>query len=221
MDDTNVIELTPEKIAKLKNLKPYKNKTDDEIRDIWAKRTPREKKPRTPITGGDEDTTLLDYERRFSEKLDIFQREFGVDINDSNDAEGLRNLARFQIQLENVSKQIDDMQRDPSPTKDDVMIIKNLGDFQRSLITSIADTQANLGISRKQRKEKQVDDIPKWIDGILEKSKTFFDRKTVTVDCPKCMIELFRYWVNFPGEENNVELSLTCWKCKEIIYYTG
>jgi hypothetical protein len=151
----------------------------------------------------------------------ILKDEFAIDMNNSNDAESLKNLVRLQIQLENVVKQIEEIQKQPSPSRDDILQLKNLGDFQKSIMGSLAELQDKLGISRKQRKEKQVDDIPQFIDGLLTKAKVYFDKKTVAIDCPKCMIELGRYWLNFPKEVNSVEMSLTCWKCKEVIEYAG
>jgi hypothetical protein len=226
-NEDNIIELTPEKIAKLKNLKPYKNKSEEEIRAIFMNKAPR-RKPAvnvTVTTGADDlgipSETLREWDRLFAEKMDILQKEYSVDMNNSNDAEGLSNLARFQIQLDFVGKQIHDLQKHPSLDKDDVLVLEKLGNFQRTIMTSINDLQRDLGISRKQRKEKQVDDIPVWIESVLQKAKTFYDRKTITIDCPKCMVELSRYWLNFPAEKNDIEMSLTCWKCKEVIEYTG
>jgi hypothetical protein len=221
MGDDNIInldDLTPQKIARMRNLKPYKGKTDEEIRAIFSARRP---KTRSVSVTTVVDPNISEYDRRFQAKMKILQTEFAIDMNNSNDAESLKNLVRLQIQLENGVKQIEDIQKIPDPSKDDVMVLKNLGDFQRSVMTSLADLQEKLGISRKQRKEKQIDDIPQYIDALLTKAKTYYDRKTITIDCPKCMIELSRYWLNFPGEKNDIEMSLTCWKCREVIEYTG
>lgn len=219
MDDNNIInldELTPQKLARMRNLKPYKDKTDEEIREIFARRKPRIKRALV-----EEALVVDEYDKRFQEKMEILQTEFAIDMNNSNDAESLKNLVRLQIQLENVVRQIEDLQKDVNPSRDDVLVLKNLGDFQRQVMTSLADIQEKLGISRKQRKEKQIDDIPQWIEAVLNKAKTQFDRKTVIVQCPKCMLELARYWLNFPKEKNDIEMSLTCWKCRETLEYTG
>lgn len=211
----NVIDFTPERIAKLRNLRPYKNKTDEEIiASVMARQAKPPKPPKDESAPKDRT-----YDRRFNEKMKIILKEFELDMNSSNDRESLNMLVRAQIQLEDVDTEINSIGTNLS--KDDAMKLKTLGDYKRSLVTSITDLTDKLGISRKQRKEKAVDDIPQWIDGVLERAKTFFDGKTVTVDCPKDMVELFRYWENFPGEKNTIRLELTCWKCKEQIVYIG
>jgi hypothetical protein len=219
MGDDNIIHLDikPGDIAKIRNLKPYRGKSDEEIAEILRNRKPREKRevsvPEVP--------NINQYDIKFNEKMKILQTEFGVDMNDSNDSEALKNLVRLQIQLEKAVTAIHLLQETDDLDKDEVVRLKNLGDFQRATMTSISDLQGQLGISRKQRKEKAVDDIPQWVDRVLEKAKTTFDRKTIKVDCPKCQVELGRFWLNFPHEDNDIQLSLTCWKCKERIEYIG
>ncbi len=212
MDDDNVLEFSQARINQLKNLRGNKGKTDEEIIEILKARKP---KPRSTAP------KLEDYDIRFNEKLKILQDEYAVDMNNSNDVEALKSLVRHQIQLENVNRDIDALQRQDEMSKDDYSKLKVLGDFQRTVATSITELQDKLGISRKIRKEKQVDDIPQWIDMVLHKANTFFEKKTVKVECPKCMIELARFWLNFPNEKNDIDMALTCWKCKEVVMFTG
>lgn len=211
-NDNNVIEFTPERLNRLRNLKPYRGKSDEEIVSALQGRKPKERK---------ESVKVEDYDIKFNEKLDMLKDEYAIDMNSSNDVEMLRNLVRHQIQLENVNRDIDLLQSQSQMTKDDYAKLKLLGDFQRTVQTSVTELQDKLGISRKIRKEKQTDDIPQWIEGILYKAKTFYDIKTNTIICPKCQIELGRFWINFPREKNEIDLSLTCWKCKEIILYSS
>ncbi len=217
-ENDNLIEFTPARLAKLRNLKPYKDKTDEEIIQILNnKKTTTVKTSKKPT-----DT----YDKIFNQKIDILQKEYAVDMNNSNDAESLKTLVRQQIQLEQIQNDIDTIQRKESRNIDDYTNLKKLGDFQRLTNLSIKEIQTELGISRKQRKEKAVDDIPKWIDGILERSKTFMDKKTTTITCPKCKVELIRFWLNFPNSKgaitgqplnNEIQLSLQCWKCEEQV----
>lgn len=216
MSDNNVIEFPPERIAKLRNLRPYKGKTDEEI---IASIKARESRPKPILRLGA--PKEKSYDSRFNEKMKILLKEFELDMNNSNDKEALSSLVRQQIQSEKVAEDIDALQQQDNMSKDDYARLKALGDFQRSVITSITDLQEKLGITRKVRKEKAVDDIPQWIDAVLERAKEFYEGKTVAVECPKCVIELFKYWVNFPKEKNNINLELTCWKCREVIMHVG
>jgi len=200
-------------IKRLQNLGPYKDKSPDEIRELI--RIKRAAGPKNAPQSKSDKT----YDARYQEKFEALKQEFAVDLNDSNDVEALNNLVRLLIQNENVDKDIRALQEQTSKTKDDIMILKNLGDFQRNLNMSITDVQEKLGITRKARKEKAVDDIPQWIDSVLRKSTEFFNRKTEIVECPKCNIELIRFWLNFPDLVTIAEFSTECPHCGEIIKY--
>lgn len=205
-------ELTDAQLRRLQNLGPYKGKTLDEIREaVLAKRSSGVTKRQSKAERA--------YEQRFDEKFQKLSQEFGVDLNNSNDVEALNNLVRLIIQGENVDDDIRSIQEQPNKNKDDVVVLKNLGDFQRNLNMSMDAIQEKLGISRKQRKEKSVDDIPQWIDNVLKNSKDFFNRKTQVVLCPKDDIELVRYWVNFPELLTTAEFSAECPHCGEIVRY--
>lgn len=215
MDDTP-INLDEEKlIRRMRNLKGNLGKTDDEIRQMLLNRKPK------IVVKTDGAPKVEEYDIRFNEKMKILQQEYAVDTNNSNDAEALKSLVRFQIQLENVNKSIKDIQSKDAMGAQDYASLKSLGDFQKTVATSISEIQDKLGISRKIRKEKANDDIPQWMDNLLERAETFFDTKTVQIECPKCQIELARYWLNFPLEPNSVGFELTCWKCKETVMHLG
>lgn len=157
------------------------------------------------------------HEKVFQDKFKALQAEYGVDMNNSNDTELLKSLVRLLIQNEKVDKIINKLHEDEEL---DTRTLKNLGDYQRTLVTSITDLQDKLGIARKLRKEKQVDDIGQFIEMLRSKANDFFERKTVSVNCERCNIELARYWLNFPKLAKVVHYELECWKCNERIIYT-
>ena len=215
-NDDNVIDLSEGRIAKMRNLKPYRGKTDEEITEIIKQRetgVTLKRKPTSPKS--------VSSDSKFNEKFKSLQDEYGVDMNNSNDVDALKNLTRLQIQLDAITSDIDGIHAKETRNSVDYDSLKKLGDLQRVTMTSINDISRDLGISRKQRKEKMVDDIPQFIDQTLQKARVFFDKKTVKVECPKCIVELARYWLNFPREKNDIRMSLTCWKCKEVIEYVG
>lgn len=203
-------EISEGKLKRLRNLKLYRDKTDEEIIEMLKSRRETVKTPKT---------SLKTYDQRFEEKMKLLQEEFGVDMNDANDAEMLANLTRQILQAENIDKDIRHLQDQESKSKDDVATLKSLGDFQRNIYMTISDLQDKLGISRKVRKEKAVDDVPQFIDGLLAKAKDFWSRKTVGVFCEKCEIELVRYWLNFPEHTTLASFKAECPHCGEIITY--
>lgn len=198
-------------IKRMRNLKLYQGKSDDEIRAMMA-----EKQVKDALEPPKSIKAERTYDTRFKEKIDQLQDEFAVDMNDANDREMLSSLVRHQLQSEAADETIRSIYQRGSLDAEDFRNLKNLGDMQRSIAQTITDLQDRLGISRKLRKEKQTDDIPQWVDSVLERAKTMFDRQTVKVECPRCRIELMRYWLNFPQMKNEVDLKLTCWKCEEV-----
>lgn len=198
------------KLRRLRNLKMFKGKTDDEIVEYMQNR------PEKTIPTAKESSDIA-YNKKFQKLLKSFQDEYGVDMNNSNDSEALINLVRHSLQLEKVNDQIIEMQQ--SDHQIDTRVLKNLGDYQRSLVTSISEFQNSLGINRKMRKEKQMDDVPQFIESLKTKALEFWERKTVKIICAKCDIELSRYWLNFPQLANTATFELECWKCGEKIVY--
>lgn len=220
MDENEVEEQEPislyseARLKKLRNLKMFQGKSDAEIIDYLDHREPKDEKiePEEPKTDEQE------YQLKFNRKLQQLRREFAVDMNDSNDMESLRALVRLSIQNEEMDIKIrTSIAGKGSEPRD----LKNLTDSQRSINMSISDLQDKLGISRKQRKEKVIDDIPQYISSLQRKAKTFWDRTTTPVTCPKCQIELARVWVNFPKVPHKLSFEGNCWKCEEGVIFNA
>lgn len=214
------MEITEGKLRRLKNLPSFKGKTEEEIIAYMKNKPEKPRKPRTkkerPVSIDTLVTESPDYDKRYNVKLRLLKEEFGIDMNNSNDAESLRMFVRLVIQSEDVDKKIRD---DKSLLFDDKRL-KNLGDFQKSVNTSISELQEKLGITRKVRKEKQIDDIPQYLKAIRLKARDFWNRTTTKVECPKCQIELSRFWLNFPDLATKIVMELECWKCHEKVVFT-
>src|SRR5260221_11992517 len=155
------MEVTEGKLRRLKNLPSFKDKTDEEIIAYLKNKPDKPRKQRTikpkvvAVIIEEISTETPEYNKRYNTKLNLLKDEFGIDMNDSNDAESLRMLVRLIIQAEDIDQKI---REDKTALFDDKRL-KNLGDFQKTVVTSIADLQEKLGITRKVRKEKQIDDI--------------------------------------------------------------
>lgn len=219
------------KIKQMRNLAMFKDKTDEEILEWIKRREERQKveQPERPIKQSprkpkepeepqepNEDELDAQYQQEFDQRLDKLKEEYGIDMNNSNDVEMMKQLAQHQIQAEVVNRQIIRLQREPEL---DTRTLKNLGDYQRGLVTTITDLQEKLGINRKQRKEKQVDSIPQFVELVRTRASEIWKRTTHPVRCENCEIELARYWLNFPESASIVHLELECWKCKELVVY--
>jgi len=220
------------RVKQLQNLAMFKHKTEDEIIEwIKVRDARQEEEPPKPMrsrkkpapTQLDEAVARLGdteedaaYERLFNEKLSALQKEYGIDMNSSNDAETLKTFTRAIIQQEVVNRQIIKLQREEEL---DTRTLKNLGDYQKTLVDTMTNIQEKLGINRRQRKEKQVDSIPQFVDLVRSRSRVVWNRSTTPIMCNACQITLATYWLNFPKLENAVSLELTCWKCGEKVLY--
>lgn len=231
MEEEEKKPVSEAKLRKLRNLKYFRDWDDEQIQEWYRLRHGDDEAPppEPPILSGNTQTTdsdtivpepslnAEDYKKKFNSYLNRYKKEYAVDMNEANDAEALRSLVRFLIQLERADEVSNEELAQKTP---DHRVLKGLGDFQRSLQMNINELQGQLGISRKQRKEKQVDDIPQYIREIRQKAKEFWTGKTVPVRCEKCKIELARYWLNFPDRTKKINFELTCDKCGTGVSYT-
>ena len=212
------IKIPEIKMKRLRNLKMFKGKTDEDIYEFYRNRDPKPTKPPKPTKEEEESLvpqTDKEYQRKYQYRLRTLQSEYG-DMNET-DRELLRSLARLSVQLEIVDRQVLTLQQSDEL---DTRNLKNLGDYQRQLVQSMNEIQDKLGINRKQRKEKAADDVMVFVENLKKKSKEFFDRKTVPVKCERDQIELFRYWVNFPDKIELLHVEANCPKCNEKRVYT-
>jgi DNA repair ATPase RecN len=207
------------KIKRLRNIPKFKDFTDYQLLQmVLRKEKVKEEQAIQAQSDGPISSKSLD--KRFEQKLTLLQQEYGIDMNDSNDVEALKQLVRYLIQQEDVDKDIrnlkETMRDDPITLS---RTLKSYGDFQRSLTMSVNELQDRLGITRKVRKEKQADDIPQYIDSLRKRAQDFWNRKTVPIVCSSCSIELARYWINFADLEYNINAQFLCWQCREKVIY--
>lgn len=208
--------ITPGQIKRLKNIPKFRNFSDEEAEAYLIQKAeekavlpPPEYKKRGP-------KPIDDYTKKYNAKFKQLKDEYALDMNDSNDVDNLRTLVRLTMQAEDIDQKI---RTASSVSYVDDKALKGLGDFQRSVIMSINDLQDKLGINRKVRKEKQFDDIPQYLKEIRLKARSKWERSTTAVTCPKCHIELARYWLNFPKIQTDVAFEMECWKCHEKVVY--
>jgi ribosomal protein L44E len=210
------------KLKKLKNLKYFREWSNDQIIE-WVRNKKKDEVPPVEppdlgnVPGGIKPQfDAEEYKKKFNTYLQKYKREYAVDMNDANDAEALTALVRYKIQLELINDNILNEQHEKHPNH---QVLKGLGDFQRSVQMNINELQEKLGITRKARKQQQVDDFPKYVSTIQKKAKDLWNRKTVAVRCEKCHIELARYWLNFADQTKKVQFEIVCDKCKEEVHY--
>lgn len=218
-------EITPQQMARFKNLKAFHGWTDDEIKTYMKN---REKKPKPPprlfqekTESGEEGPPFVYDESEYKKKYDTYFRkyikEYGVDMNETNDVQALQSMVRLIIQAEVVNENILKLHADPRFSS---KVLKDMGDFQRSVQMSLKELQEQLGINRKARKEKQADDLPQYIRSLQVKAAQFWNRSTTPIMCYKCKVELARFWINFPDDLISQNMTIMCAKCDEKVVFS-
>jgi hypothetical protein len=223
MEEEQEVIVSEAKIKRLKNLKMFRDWSNEEVIEWVRKKKENELPPVDPpalgdIPGKQNAYNPEEYKKKFNQYLQKYKREYSVDMNDTNDAEALTALVRYKIQLELINENILNEQHSKMPQH---QVLKGLGDFQRSVQQNINELQEKLGITRRARKQQQVDDFPKYVQTIQKKAADLWNRKTIPVRCEKCKIELARYWLNFADQVHAVKFEITCDKCGEIVIYTA
>jgi len=201
------------KIAKLRNLKLYANSTDEEIYEAILRRERATELGIIPVKNEPSN------DAKFKELFKKLQADYGVDMNDSNDVEALKMLAKHIVQRDSIDSHMARIQDQEAMSNEDTRTLKNLGDVQRGIVTSITELQDRLGINRKARKEKQIDDVPQFLDNLKKKAADFWERSTTPITCDNCHIELARLWLNFPKRPSIITLELECPKCLQKVLY--
>ena len=214
-------EITPQQMARFKNLKAFKGWSDEKIKEYMKNRPKKPQPPRLFETEEDDGTPFSynaeEYKRKFDTYYRKYIKEYGVDMNDTNDTQALQAFVRLTIQAEVVNENILRLQSDKTFSS---KVLKDMGDFQRSVQMSLKELQEQLGISRKTRKEKHADDIPQYIRQLQLKAKDFWNRSTTPIMCEKCHVELARTWINFPENLLNLNMTIICAKCEEKVIYS-
>lgn len=220
-------EITPQQLARFRNLKAFSGWSDEAIRD-YIKNRPKKPTPPQPnsmmnrimedVEEGPSTYNEAEYQEKYDSYFRKYMKDYAVDMNETNDVQALQSLVRFVIQAEIVDKNIIKLQGSKNFSS---KVLKDMGDFQRSIYASMKEIQEQLGISRKARKDKQADDIPQYIRALQVKAAEKWKRSTQPIVCEKCHIELARYWLNFPDKVLELGAVIECDKCGETVVFSA
>jgi hypothetical protein len=216
-------EITPQQMARFKNLKAFKGWSDEAIKDYMRNRPKKAQPPPRLFSDSTNDEPepfsydASEYKKKYDTYFRKYIKEYGVDMNETNDVQALQSLVRLIIQAEVVNENILRLHSDKTFSS---KVLKDMGDFQRSVQMSLKELQEQLGISRKTRKEKQADDIPQYIRQLQVRAMEKWNRSTEPIRCEKCKIELARAWYNFPHRVLSANMTIICDKCEETVVYS-
>src|SRR5258706_1134085 len=98
-------EISPQQMARFKNLKAFKGWSDEAIKDYMRNRPKKVTPPPKLFSDGETEDEPFSYdESEYKRKYDTYFRkyikEYGVDMNETNDVQALQAFVRLTIQTE-------------------------------------------------------------------------------------------------------------------------
>jgi hypothetical protein len=182
---------------KLRNLKQYKNLTDDEFDEKFIKKAMNVE-------------TNRDWEKRIQIKLEEFRKDYDLDDLKINDIQGLRALASSVIRLEDYDTIIGKLlEEGGGVSENNILVVERLSSIQQHLREGISKIQDDLKISRKTRHSEKEEDAVTFIEELKKKAKKFYEQRMMYIFCPECHELLATIWFQYPQFKTNV-IKLKC-----------
>ena len=186
-------------LDRIRNLKQYKDMTDDEFEKHWAEKDEAE----NLVLG----ISSEDFEERIQNKMDEFAEDYDLSDMKFNDKETLRGLCQSLIQLEDleqVSYQIRNSEQGIS--LNNLTLLDKIAQQMSRTRLDMLKMQEDLKISRKVRQtDKNLSAISE-LELLKEKAKVFYRQKMIWIFCPKCNMLVATTWFLFPETDNIIRL---------------
>jgi|SRR5688572_1053745 len=196
MGDPNYdeVEVQRGKNKRTKNLKQYKDLSDDDFDNLLAQKA-------LGLELSEE------FEKRINKKLEEFDKDYDLSDLKINDREALRALIQALISLEDYEQYLF---KTRAAGIDSVSLsnVEKLHKAMSDLRADISKLQTDLNITRKVRKSDQDVSVMAYIETLKSKAKRFYEEKMGYVFC-ECGMLLATVWVLYPDEERN-KLALVC-----------
>ncbi len=180
---------------KIRNLKQYRDMTDDEFDEVFDE-----------LYGSKEEETN-DIEEKIESKMKDFGEDYDLTDMKINDRLVLRNLIISIISLEELEETFANMRLDIR--EGNVLMFDRLAGVMSKLRKDISDMQNDLKLTRKLRKEGKEESFLAWLDKMRERAVEFYTEKTLSIFCPDCRMFLGSIWLLYPEADNSI-----FWYCK-------
>ncbi len=156
--------------------------------------------------------------------LDTYELD---DLNRANDLASLRQLAHFEIIIENLQSELSSIKSSGSDTKR----VKDLNAALRDAVNSYTSLQTTLGIDRKKRSSEAEESVISYIDKLKDQAKKFWSFRLSSLKCEDCNLTLAKYYVYVkergePGslsaekeepEKVRYSLEVECPRCNKLV----
>lgn len=187
--------------AKIRNLKQYKDLTEEEFDEVW-----REREEALNIS-----PEML--EVRVEEGLAELAEDYDMDDMKSNDMIQIRALVLAQIQLEDLEKTAFSQRQ--SVDSQSVQILEKVNRILGGLRKDISDISNDLQLTRKIRKQSKEASVIHALNDLKSKAHKFYKERMLYVFCPECKMLLSTIWLNYSGESKN-SIELKCNRCEHV-----
>lgn len=150
-----------------------------------------------------------------NEKLQTYLETYELDdLNRANDLSSLRQLAQFEIIIENMQAELSSIKSAGVDTKR----VKDLSTALRDAVNSYNTLQISLGIDRKKRSSESEESVVSYIDKLKSQAKKFLGARLKTLKCVDCSLPLMRYYVYIKEVGEPGSIAADCVTPKPVRY---
>jgi hypothetical protein len=187
--------------AKMRNLKQYKDLTDEDFDDVWEDRE---------VALAISPEVL---EKQIKEKIAELSNDYDMDDMKSNDKISIRALVLAQIQLEDLEQVAFSLRQEVD--NQSIQVLEKVNKILTALRNDISSISNDLQLTRKVRKQSREASVIDALADLKAKARKFYKQKMLYVFCPECKMLLGTIWLQYSDEETI--LTLKCKRCgKEL-----
>lgn len=184
--------------AKIRNLKQYKDLTDEDFEEMWLE---REKALNISPEA---------LEKRVEETLVNLADDYDMDDMKSNDMIQIRAMVLAQIQLADLEQTAFSLRQDVDSQS--VQILEKVNRILGGLRRDISEISNDLQLTRKIRKQSKEASIIHALNDLKSKAHKFYKERMLYIFCKECKMLLATVWLAYPDTENYI--TVTCDRCK-------
>lgn len=163
-----------------------------------------------------------------NEKLKTYFETYELDeLNRANDMASLRQLAQFEIIIENIQTELSAIKSVGSDHK----LVKDLNTALRDAVNSYTSLQTTLGIDRKKRQSESEESVISYLDKLKDQAKKMWAARLKVLKCKDCSLPLMKYYVyitekgedsSIASEKNSIEpikynFEIECSRCGKMV----
>jgi hypothetical protein len=125
-----------------------------------------------------------------------------------NDIDSLRALAAASVRLDAFDAILNkEIARGVTP--DNILVIEKIGKYMSDLRGDMSKLQEDLKITRKNRKGDKEVSVINYLEDLKLKARTFYEKKSFQIFCPKCNTLIANWWTLYPESKNKIVLTCT------------